>query len=807
MNPDIEYHPLSQSEPSIQDIDGVAKRGPLKRPICQGRSNITLRTWLEAGVILLIGILASLAAWYMIGQFQPQAVPVIGYGTSFSNLFLTKMLETYIDETPKGQTYPIYYTNENMPDFDRIINGSTNFVAFDDVDQPVSQYEGLLPFPVVAASLVPIVHFLDDLPNPPIVEKFTLTRDHLVGIYNGTFTRFCNISTLNPIWNEWICLKETQNLTAWHREEASGTNFIFTSALASFSSEWRHAYPPGLKTKWPIGIGRSTTSSNSLMISSVALTPWSIGYLPVPDFKNFVREKGTVSVHPIDIWNPTRDGLGHRSVSAMEPNSLKAAVDFSAALHSTTAWNQSLIDLPCEDCWPIAGYAHMLLREDYSKNLGYNSLTSIVQMVKFFEYILNEGVQYGVSVLSYASPPKPIIELAKLELLKVRFHGQLLQKIYVVKYDIMAVGIIVGVALIGAIMRMTIPLCMKPKSQDGRPMSRVKRDEIFDEGEGSHHSLMRQILENDAMITSTKQPRMEDSLRKALIDTGELVIQKQIGKGAAGDVFMGTYIGAIVAIKRMLLPTNSERLAVVETFVREASTMSLLRHPNIVQFLGASVSPPYLYLITEYCTQGSLYDVIHGHNNPPGSSEGFGRNSKRNFSKIGKSQKCAFLIDAALGIMYLHGKGIVHRDIKTHNLLVDRTGTVKVADFGTSTVLGFNVRATGSENNMKTMVGTPEYVAPEVVTPKGNGYSYKADIYSFGIVAWEVWSGQQPYKDLAMIDILFGVTTTDIRPPIEAIDEPELAIIIQRCWAKDPDQRPTFEEILNVLRDIDDDSD
>jgi ABC-type phosphate transport system substrate-binding protein len=739
----------------------------------------------------VIGALAALAAWYMIVQFTPSDPSVDGYGTSFSNLFITKALEQYLSTQRFNKAPSIIYTNENYADFDRIVlgNGTAMFVAYDDPVQPHSLYNGLIAFPIAAAAIIPIVRFSDEEPNPPITEKFVLTRENLVGIYNGSIFRFCNLSDLNPRWNDWICSKETSNLTAWHREAASGTNFVFTSALASFSSAWRHTYPPGLTSNWPPNIGRDTVNGNLNMISAVDLRPFSIGYIPIPDFKKYMKEKGKSLVHPVDIANPSQSGHSYKAVSAMQPDSLQAAVNFASHGPSGNGWNQSLINLPCEECWPLSSFAYVVVREDYKKSLGYNSSVSVSMTVKFLQYVLNNGIELAVSNFSYVSPPKNIIDDALWKLSNIRFHGKILGNIRKIKYDILAAVLISTMAVIAAILRMTIPLCMKPKSQNGRPLSRVTRDEMFDEG--SHHSLMRQILENDEAITSPRPPRLDDTLRKAMIDTGELTIQRQIGKGASGDVFIGTYIGAIVAIKRMLLPTNSDRMGVVENFVREASTMALLRHPNIVQFLGASVSPPYLYLITEYCTQGSLWDVLHG-------------DRKRNLSR---SQKRAILIDAALGIMYLHGKGIVHRDIKTHNLLVDRTGTVKVADFGTSATLGFNLRATGSENNMKTMVGTPEYVAPEVMIPKGKGYSSKADIYSFGIVAWEVWSCQQPYSDLPMIEILFGVTTNGIRPSIEVIDDPDLAELIKRCWAQEPEHRPTFDDILSVLRDLEEEND
>lgn len=734
-----------------------------------------------------MGALASVVAWYLIMQFAPQPPTVIGYGTSFANLFLEKTIQSFVRSLTRSTAPSIHYNNENVEDFKRIFQANgTSFVAFDDPNQVTSQ-EGLEIFPMVAVSIIPIVHFMDNYP-PQLPRRFVMTPEQLVGIYNGSITTFCNLSTtLNPEWNEFICTKESVALTSYHRVMPSGTNFLFTSALAAFSPEWAKQYPPGLNSKWPGPTQTHIIDSNNEMISAVAFHPYSIGYVPVPDFANGVY---SANVIPVDLSIQLPSGE-RRVVAGTDPTTLKAAVRYASQIFkdngSPSWWNQTLTDLPCDGCWPIAGFSYIAMKRNYEASKGYRN-GQVFASTQFFRFAVQDGVRE--SKASYANPVEKIRERSLRAIDSIRFDGYVAKKSVNIQYEILAAALVALLGVIAAAIRMIIPLCRRGAriGKDGR-LSRITGDD--DPYSSNNQSLMRQIMENDTSVTSPRGPMLDDTLRRALIDTGELVIQRQIGKGASGDVFIGTYIGAIVAIKRILLPTNSERLAVVETFVKEASMMAQMRHPNIVQFLGASVSPPYLYLITEYCSQGSLHDVLHGPN-------------ARAFDR---QQKCAVLIDAALGIMYLHGKGIVHRDIKTHNLLVDRTGTVKVADFGTSTTLGFNFHASGNEKNMKTMVGTPEYVAPEVVTPRGPGYSYKADIYSFGIVAWEVWSGQQPYNELPLIEIIFGVTTNDIRPPIDAVDEPELADLIKRCWHKEPDQRPTFEEILTTLRDISEEED
>lgn len=732
-----------------------------------------------------MGALAAVVAWYLLTQFAPQPPIVTGYGTSFANLFLEKTIISFLRTISRRSAPSIHYNNENVEDFRRIFQGNgTTFVAFDDPQQ-VTSHEGLVIFPMVAVSVIPIVHFMDNYP-PQLPRRFVMTPEQLVGVYNGTITRFCNMSTtLNPEWNQFICEKESVALTAYHRVMPSGTNYLFTSALGAFSPAWAAAYPPGLNSTWYGPTQTHVIDSNNEMISAVAFHPYSIGYVPVPDFSNGIY---SANVIPVDLAVQLPNGE-RRIVAGTDVTTLRAAVRYASTTFrdsgAPTWWNQSLTNLPCDGCWPIAGFSYITLKKNYESSKGYHT-GQIFATTQFFRFTVEEGVRE--SKASYANPVDKIRDRSMVAIDSIRFDNGNAKQAVSIQYEIMAAAVVAMVAVIAATIRMTVPLCRQVVrvGKDGRITRMTGDDDAY--SSSNNLSLMRQILENDTAVTSPRGPVMDDTLRKALIDTGELVISRQIGKGASGDVFLGSYFGAVVAIKRILLPTNSDRMSVAETFVKEASMMAQMRHPNIVQFLGASISSPYLYLITEYCAQGSLYDVLHG----------------ENAHKFNRQQKCAILIDAALGIMYLHGKGIVHRDIKTHNLLVDRMGTVKVADFGTSAALGFNFRASGSEKNMKTMVGTPEYVAPEVVTPKSVGYTYKADIYSFGIVAWEVWSGQQPYNDMAFIDIIFGVTSNGTRPPITAIDEPKLAKLIQRCWDKEPLNRPQFEEILTILREIND---
>ncbi|KAL0677232.1 hypothetical protein Bca4012_005213 [Brassica carinata] len=258
------------------------------------------------------------------------------------------------------------------------------------------------------------------------------------------------------------------------------------------------------------------------------------------------------------------------------------------------------------------------------------------------------------------------------------------------------------------------------------------------------------------------------------IDLKQLKIEKKVASGSYGDLHKGTYCSQEVAIK-FLRPerVNTEML---REFSQEVYIMRKVRHKNVVQFLGACTRSPTLCIVTEFMSRGSIYDFLH-------------------------KQKCAFklqtllkvALDVAKGMCYLHQNNIIHRDLKTANLLMDENGLVKVADFGVA-------RVQIESGVMTAETGTYRWMAPEVIEHKP--YSHKADVFSYAIVLWELLTGDIPYAFLTPLQAAVGVVQKGLRPKIPKKTHPKVKGLLERCWQQDPKERPDFEEIIEMLQQI-----
>ncbi len=215
-------------------------------------------------------------------------------------------------------------------------------------------------------------------------------------------------------------------------------------------------------------------------------------------------------------------------------------------------------------------------------------------------------------------------------------------------------------------------------------------------------------------------------------------------------------------------------------FEHELTIMSSIRHKNVISFYGASLDPPRVAIITEFCDNGSLANYIGSHKND------FPWETKLNI-----------LYDVCKALNYLHSKNVIHRDVKSDNILLDSKMTAKVTDFGLSKVI-----ADLTKSHMTFHVGTSIYIAPEVV--KGTSYDNKCDIYSLSIIMYEMYyETNNPYGTDVKGSIEYQVASNpSFRPhivlPLEAEHEWYIQLM-QRGWSDDPEERPSAFEMIQIM--------
>ncbi|KAL1356862.1 hypothetical protein HN51_008843 [Arachis hypogaea] len=283
----------------------------------------------------------------------------------------------------------------------------------------------------------------------------------------------------------------------------------------------------------------------------------------------------------------------------------------------------------------------------------------------------------------------------------------------------------------------------------------------------------RSIVSND----STKSDFTLDDVAEYDIPWEEITLGERIGLGSYGEVYRGEWRGTEVAVKRFLdQDISGESL---EEFKSEVQIMKRLRHPNVVLFMGAVTRPPNLSIVTEFLPRGSLYRLIHRPNN-----------------QLDERRRLRMALDTARGMNYLHNctPVIVHRDLKSPNLLVDKNWVVKVCDFGLSRMKHSTFLSSRST------AGTAEWMAPEVL--RNEPSNEKCDVYSFGVILWELSTLQQPWGGMNPMQVVGAVGFQHRRLDIPDDMDPAIADIIKQCWQTDPKLRPTFAEIMAALKPL-----
>ncbi|XP_023005641.1 serine/threonine-protein kinase CTR1-like isoform X1 [Cucurbita maxima] len=278
------------------------------------------------------------------------------------------------------------------------------------------------------------------------------------------------------------------------------------------------------------------------------------------------------------------------------------------------------------------------------------------------------------------------------------------------------------------------------------------------------------------LIPNTRSKTLPLGAEDLDIPWEDLVLKERIGAGSFGTVHRADWHGSEVAVK--ILTEQDFHPERVNEFLREVAIMKSLRHPNIVLFMGAVTKPPNLSIVTEYLSRGSLYRLLH----------------KSGVKDIDETRRINMAYDVAKGMNYLHRRDppIVHRDLKSPNLLVDKKYTVKVCDFGLSRLKARTFLSS------KSAAGTPEWMAPEVLRDEPS--NEKSDVYSFGVILWELATLQQPWCNLNPAQVVAAVGFKCKRLEIPRNVNPKLATLIVACWADEPWKRPSFSSIMETLK-------
>jgi len=255
----------------------------------------------------------------------------------------------------------------------------------------------------------------------------------------------------------------------------------------------------------------------------------------------------------------------------------------------------------------------------------------------------------------------------------------------------------------------------------------------------------------------------------------DLVFKETIGKGSFGSVFKGNYLGVDVAIKKIEKADDPEYLKYID---REVSMLQSIRHPFIVQFSGICVHSTGLYIITEFVSGGDVRRLLKA--NP----------------SLSWRKKLRISIDLAKAMLFLHSKKIIHRDLKSKNILLDEHGRIRLCDFG------FARMTESKRNKHMTMCGTEGWVAPEILL--GMSYDTSCDVFSYGVVVAELITGKKPGVDLWIRtpDNCFDINPDELRSKAMPGCPPRFLEMCIECCQYEPLLRPKFEDILHMLNSI-----
>ncbi|XP_053462241.1 mitogen-activated protein kinase kinase kinase 21 isoform X2 [Nycticebus coucang] len=283
------------------------------------------------------------------------------------------------------------------------------------------------------------------------------------------------------------------------------------------------------------------------------------------------------------------------------------------------------------------------------------------------------------------------------------------------------------------------------------------------------------------------------------VDFELLELKELIGAGGFGQVYRATWQGQEVAVKAARRDPEQDAAAAAESVRREARLFAMLRHPNIIELRGVCLRQPHLCLVLEFARGGALNRALAAANAAPDPRVPGPRRARR----IPPQVLVNWAVQIARGMLYLHEEAfvpILHRDLKSSNILLLEkiehddvcNKTLKITDFGLAREWHRTTRMSAA--------GTYAWMAPEVI--KSSLFSKGSDIWSYGVLLWELLTGEVPYRGIDGLAVAYGVAVNKLTLPVPSTCPEPFAKLMKECWEQDPHIRPSFALILEQLTAI-----
>ena len=270
---------------------------------------------------------------------------------------------------------------------------------------------------------------------------------------------------------------------------------------------------------------------------------------------------------------------------------------------------------------------------------------------------------------------------------------------------------------------------------------------------------------------------MKMHLASFIVNPKEYKEERVVGTGAYGKVYLAINVknNQKYAIKELFIDHLEGRQ--LKLFCREVQILAKCQNLFLLPFHGFTLTHPYS-IVTEFVPNGSLYEALRHRPKSP---------------TLTPTNKTVIAMAIAHGMMHLHELNIIHRDLKSLNILLDEDLYPKICDFGIA-------RFVGDQNQIITQqIGTPHWMAPELF--QGGQYDMRVDVYAYGIILWEMLSEDTPFKGRCPVQIMNAVCTLHERPIMPIGVPKELDELVRLCWAQTPEERPTFKMIYKMFKE------